>query len=169
MEVQLMRKLRIFLRFWLIISSLFYPNVSSSHSVFLNIKGTVVSPPPCTINDDVDIDVNFGNVSINTLNSSDEEGVKIPLSIVCDSSVSKDVILSLVAVSSNFDNDFIGTDIPGLGIELKNDTTLLPPGGEIPITWGHDVILTARVKKDPSEDVVAGDFMASSTLMVSYE
>lgn len=166
-----MKSLITLLKSWLVISSFIFSATSASHSVYLNISGTVVSPPPCKINGDVDIDVDFGNVSIGHLDSASDTKVDIPLSITCDSSVTKDVSISLVANPTYFNADLIGTDLSDLGIEIKNDSTLLPPGGTLPIELGKDIILTAQLRKNDDESVVieAGEFTANSTLMVSYE
>ncbi|TGZ35249.1 putative fimbrial-like protein YfcQ [Photobacterium damselae subsp. damselae] len=149
---------------------IFFSLSTQALEININVTGVVVSPPPCKINNDVDIAVDFGKVSLNSLDdiNSNKNTKIIDLSISCDSSVTSNIALSLSADKAMFNPDFVKTSVEDLGIELFVDDIPLLPGKSVNLRKSKNAKFKAKLVKKKGSVLDEGDFTANSVLLVSY-
>lgn len=140
------------------------------------LYGILQDPPPCTINNGGDIDVNFGDKV--GVESVDGVNYRMPLDyrISCtenrSTSVNIGLKLTLKGVASGFDGNAIHTNINDLGIRIyvnngKGDI-VFEPGKTVKITDGIPQLFAVPVKK-AGAILPEGHFEATATLAVEYQ
>nr|WP_229597513.1 hypothetical protein [Providencia rettgeri] len=50
-----------------------FTSTAKDYETGINIKGNLITPPPCHIDDGKDIEVDFGNVSIKSIQGNDQK------------------------------------------------------------------------------------------------
>ncbi|HDJ1442125.1 TPA: fimbrial protein [Serratia rubidaea] len=130
--------------------------------------------PECSINQGNTISVNFGVLQTSRISSesrSDEFYSKdISLNFSCNTSLTQDIKVRLVADSADFSADLIRSDHHELGFLLKHNGSLVKPMGSfiarIEKGAGSESIALVPVK-DPHVSLLGGEFHASATLVIT--
>lgn len=144
----------------------------NSGAVNVTIKGVVVTPPPCTINNNVTIDVNFGDaVDINKVDGNNYL-TDVPYTVECTGNSSNNLNLSIQGNGADFDSSVLDGGHNGLGIELVFNDKKLSLGDNINFTWSSStevpVIKAVPVKKSGAT-LSTGEFSVGATIVVSFQ
>ncbi|WP_058914530.1 fimbrial protein, partial [Entomohabitans teleogrylli] len=95
----------------------------------VNFRGTLIEAPPCVVNNDNMITVNFGNEIMTTrVDGSDKKPIEYELD--CSNAVSSSQKVRISGTVASFDPTALAGGKTGLGIALYNGNTRLTPG-----TW----------------------------------
>ncbi|CAI1801676.1 fimbrial protein [Serratia fonticola] len=137
----------------------------------MTFRGTLIEPPPCTINDGNQVEVNFGDrVGINKV---DGENYRQPLNyqITCDKAIGGTwaLTLSLSGSVAVFDSDALLTDKTSLGIRVYQNDTPFTPNSTLKINLDSPPRLEAVPIKQAGATLTEGAFEAWATLRADYE
>ncbi|QJU41464.1 fimbrial protein [Serratia marcescens] len=137
----------------------------------MTFRGTLIEPPPCSINEGNQIDVDFGErVGINKV---DGENYRQALNyqITCDNAGGKDwaLTLSLKGAASGFDKQALATNKGNLGIRIYQGDEPFTPNSTLSITLGNAPRLEAVPVKKEGTTLSEGAFEAWATLQADYQ
>ncbi|MCA1178309.1 MULTISPECIES: fimbrial protein [unclassified Pantoea] len=128
-----------------------------------------VLAPPCIVNGNRDIPIDFGNdIIVSRIDSRIYER-SIPYVLDCSAGTSKALKMQIRGGGASFDTTVLGTSKANLAIELKSN------GSKMAINSWHNFTdparpsLSAVVIKNRSGSVTGGYFTATSTLLVDYQ
>lgn len=133
-------------------------------------RGTLLEPPPCTINSGNNITVDFGvKVGIKKV-----DGINymqnINYGLVCEPNTHSWVLkLKLTGNSTSFDNAAVQTNISGLGIKIQRNGQPFTLGSELITTPASKPQLTAVPVQQPGVLLAEGPFEAAVTLQADYQ
>ncbi|HHQ6631064.1 TPA: fimbrial protein [Serratia fonticola] len=128
-------------------------------------------PVVCTINHGVSIEVDFGDIDNTKLSSDGSSYVKtIPLQYRCNTAVTQDVDISLIAAPAAFSSELIATTLPDdVGVVVRHNGQVVKPNQKFSTTlldgFGQDELQVAPVARDLTKSIT-GSFMASATLIM---
>ncbi|EBH1886805.1 fimbrial protein [Salmonella enterica] len=134
----------------------------------VSVQVNVIAPPPCTINNDINISVEFGTLLTEKVNGVNYRK-PIDYTIECNGQVSDDMRLMIQAKAATFDNSAISTNINDFAVSIESS------GQKISLNEWHNFrypdmpILYAVPVKNKDSRLGAGDFTASATLLVAYQ
>jgi type 1 fimbria pilin len=133
----------------------------------LTVKVTVVQPP-CVINDNRPIEVEFGDVMTSRV---DGENYKMPVSysLSCSGALFKTMKLQVQGIGATFDTSVLHTDKAGLGIELRQGDSKLAVNNWLNFTDPNKPELWAVPVKQSGATLTGGEFRAGATMKVSYQ
>ncbi|OKB68823.1 pilus assembly protein [Serratia marcescens] len=133
--------------------------------------GTLIEPPPCTINDGSRVDVDFGErVGINKVDGVNYRQV-LNYQISCESADSGNwaLTLSLSGVAAGFDKDAVLTSKSNLGIRVYQNDRPFTPGSTVAIDLHNPPRLEAVPVKSTGATLTEGAFEAWATLRADYQ
>ncbi|MBH3084211.1 fimbrial protein [Serratia marcescens] len=134
------------------------------------VKVTIMAPLPCVLNEDKQIDVDFGNEIMTSRIDGDAYRKKIDYSLKCDGQAKNAMKLQIKGDGAVYDGTVLRTSRDGLGIAFEQQ-----PGKKLPInSWMNfnypDLIeLYAVPVKKSGADLKTGEFTASAMLRVYYQ
>ncbi|MFI8416763.1 fimbrial protein [Serratia sp. NPDC078593] len=133
----------------------------------MNFHGTLVEPPPCSVNNNETIHVSFGEVGVNKVNGKNYLQ-PINYQIKCEQNALKwEMVMMIKGQVTAFDSSAIQTSATDLGIRLLLDGKNAEINKEIPIDPKVPPLLQAvPVAKGA---LIAGGFDAFATLYVAYQ
>ena len=137
----------------------------------MTFHGTLIEPPPCTINDGNQVDVDFGErVGINKVDGVNYRQ-QLNYQITCDKAVvgSWALTLSLSGSVAGFDSDALLTDKTSLGIRVYQNDKPFPPNSTLKINLDNPPRLEAVPIKQAGATLTEGVFEAWATLRADYE
>lgn len=162
------RKNRLF-RGGLLAVILLYSVGAVADTALVTIKVTVVAPPPCTINGDQVINVDFGSDVV----TSRVDGVNylktVDYSLECKNHTRNAMKMKLQGHATAFDRSALQTNMTDLGIALKANGSALTVNDWINFTYPEKPSLQAVPVKMAGVTLAGGDFSAGATLMVNYQ
>ncbi|EIM8480856.1 fimbrial protein [Serratia marcescens] len=134
----------------------------------VTVKVTVVAPPPCIINDDRPIEVEFGDVMTTRV---DGNNYKMPVnySLSCTDASSNAMKLQVQGNGAGFDGTVLQTNKTGLGIELRQGDSKLAVNSWLNFTYPNKPELWAVPVKQSSATLTGGEFSAGATMKVAYQ
>lgn len=136
----------------------------------MNFHGTLLVPPPCTINDGDRIEVNFGKHM--GINKVDGVNYRQPVNyqITCGKGESGDaaLTLSLKGTATGFDQQALLTDKSDLGIRVYQNDKPFTPGSTLTIDQANPPRLEAVPVKNSGATLTEGKFEAWATLYAEY-
>lgn len=150
------------------------PKPTASFFKLLTPPSGIVIPIPtvCSINNGNSLNVAFGNVRTDTIGTSPSlasQAINVNLSIVCNTSLTQETVIRLVAASTTFSDELMATSNSNLGIAIQHNGKLVKPFGTFPIRLkngnGQEQITLYPVK-NAAQEPKEGDFTASATLIV---
>lgn len=136
----------------------------------VTVRVTVIEAPPCVINNNQTIEVNFGDVMTNRVDGSNyEQALNYTLS--CTGNASNALKMQLVGTQagSGFASNVLQTDAAGLGIALKNGGSAMALNSWTNFTYPTLPVLTAVPVKGSGVTLSGGAFSASATMRVEYQ
>ncbi|CAI1945644.1 putative minor fimbrial subunit StfF [Serratia quinivorans] len=137
----------------------------------MKIRGTLIEPPPCTINDGNRVNVDFGErVGINKVNGVNYRQL-MNYQITCDSTANGDwaLRLSLSAMPAAFDKEALLSSKTDLGIRVYQNDVPFTPGSTLVISSKAPPRLEAVPVKREGATLTEGTFEAWATLRAEYD
>ena len=142
--------------------------MSAARATGMTLHGTLIAPPPCTINDGNTIDVDFGKVGIKRIDGVNYRRA-LNYRITCEKGGTAWVLkLTLTGNATAFDKEALMSD-RGVGIRMYQNNKPFTPNTTIDINLNSPPALTVVPVKDAAQDPVKGDFMARATLRADYQ
>ncbi|WP_345739346.1 fimbrial protein [Morganella morganii] len=136
-------------------------------SADIRISGKLVPPPPCKINNNEEILVDFQRIQIKTLEKSDiRKDVDIPFVCEQDSENFK-YFLTVDGPRSPFNNKLVKTNQNNLGFTAELAGVKLDSGKAHPVNSRH-LTLTIVLTKNPAGDITPGSFSGTGTVTMEY-
>lgn len=136
----------------------------------LKIKVTVLKPP-CSVNGNKPVEVDFGEVMTTSINGKDYRRQLVEYTLDCKGKGAWTAMRLQVSGKVGFDNTALGTSIDGLAIRFQKgqggDT--LPVNKWLNFTYPNKPELWAVPTMEPGATLKAGAFSASATLSVDYQ
>lgn len=138
-------------------------------TAMVQIKVTVIAAPPCTINGDRVIDVDFGSDVV----TSKVDGVNylraVDYSLDCQGGSSNAMKLQVQGTPTAFDSSALQTNVVDFGIALRANGQPLVINDWVKFTYPQKPLLQAVPVKKVGATLAGGDFSAGATLMVAYQ
>ncbi|MFJ3264863.1 fimbrial protein [Serratia liquefaciens] len=134
----------------------------------VTVKVTIVSPPPCTINDDRPIEVDFGEVMTTRVDGNNYR-MPVNYTLSCVEAASNAMKLQVRGSGAGFDGTVLRTNQTGLGIELRQDDKKLAVNSWLNFTYPKKPELWAVPVKQGGATLSGGEFTAGATLSVAYQ
>ncbi|WP_447873271.1 fimbrial protein [Serratia fonticola] len=147
------------------------PTQAKDGEADMTFHGTLIEPPPCTINDGSQVDVDFGDrVGINKVDGVNYRQM-LNYQITCDNTVSGHWVLtlSLSGSTAGFDNEALLTDKTGLGIRVYQNDKPFTPNSTLGINLINPPRLEAVPVKQGGATLTEGPFEAWATLRAEYQ
>lgn len=148
------------------------PVIAQDNEADINFRGTLVEPPPCTLNSGSVVDVDFGD-SVG-IDSVDGVSNRVPLNytITCTGSPVDPgtLTLTLTGTVTSFDKYALQTNVGDLGVRVYqgSGSTLMTPDVAVPITANSPPALEAVLVKKSGSTLDEGAFEAIATLKAEY-
>lgn len=139
--------------------------------VDMTFHGTLIEPPPCTINDGNRVDVDFGNrVGISRVDGINFRQV-MNYQITCENNNSGNwaLKLSLIGNVTDFDSEALSTSKENLGIRVYQNDVPFTPGSVLNIGLTNPPQLEAVPVKKQGTTLTEGAFEAWATLRADYQ
>nr|WP_315901732.1 fimbrial protein [Serratia fonticola] len=136
----------------------------------MTFHGTLITPPPCTINSDNRIDVDFGErVGINKVDGKNYRQ-RMNYQIKCEGAGSGNwmLTLSLTGNSTIFDTEALLTNKANLGIRIYQNNVPFTPNSTLKIDLANPPVLEAVPVKNAGTTLTEGGFEAWATLRADY-
>lgn len=141
----------------------------AGNTATVQVKVTVIAPPPCAINGDRVIDVDFGSDVV----TSKVDGVNylraVDYSLDCQGGSSNAMKLQVQGTPTAFDSSALQTNVADFGIALRANGQLLVINDWVKFTYPQKPLLQAVPVKRAGATLAGGDFSAGATLMVAYQ
>ena len=151
----------------LVSATLSVPGMAADNMKF---SGTLIEPPPCTINNDGQVDVDFGSrVGVKKVDGVNYLQV-MNYRIKCDPSVSaRDMTLEIIGTPADYDAAAVSSNVTDLAIQIKQNGVPFELNKPIPISLTTPPILSAVPVKRVGATLVEGPFEATATLRAVYQ
>lgn len=134
----------------------------------LNITGTILLPPPCVINGDQEISVNFTDEVMTTKVDGINYRQPVNYRLACSGASANALKMQIRGIDSGFVNS-LQTSNADLGIALSSDGQALPVNSWLNFNLPNQPALFATLVKRPGTTLKAGLFMATATMLVDYQ
>jgi type 1 fimbria pilin len=134
----------------------------------LNITGTILLPPPCVINGDQEISVNFTDEVMTTKVDGINYRQPVIYTLSCTAASANTLKMQIRGINSGFANS-LQTSNTDLGIALSSDTLALPVNSWLNFNLPSQPALFATLVKRPGATLKAGVFTATATILVDYQ
>ena len=140
----------------------------AASSATITLKVTVVAPPPCVINGNRPIDVEFGDVMTTRV---DGDNYKMPVNYTLDCTGAPDNAMKLQVQGNGaaFDATVLQTNKTGLGIKLLRGNARLAVNTWLNFTYPNKPELWAVPVKQAGTALSGGEFSAGATMKVDYQ
>ncbi|ANS44716.1 fimbrial protein [Serratia inhibens] len=133
----------------------------------IRFHGTLVEPPPCTINDGKVFDVNFDEIGVNKIDGKNYlQSVNYSLSCKTNN-LSWNMYLGITGQVASFDTSAIQSTVPDLAIHMLLNGKDFVINKPLLVDLNNLPILQAVPVKNGT--LVEGAFSASATLYVEYQ
>ncbi len=139
-----------------------------ANSVTITVKVTVLTPPPCTINDNRPIEVEFGDV-MTTRVDGDSYRMPVNYTLGCTGASSNSMKLQVQGNGASFDGTALKTSKTGLGIKLQQGSNKLAINSWLKFTYPNQPELWAVPVKQNGVTLAGGEFTAGATMKVDYQ
>ncbi|MGL5388526.1 MAG: fimbrial protein [Enterobacterales bacterium] len=135
----------------------------------VNVRGTIILPPPCTINNNQTIRVDFGDEVMTTRIDGVNYKQTIVYSLDCDIQKSNDLKMSIQGGTAGFGTGLLSTSKSDLGIALYYGTQQLNINTWFNYSYPNKPVLYAVPVKRSGATLTGGEFTASATLLIDYQ
>ncbi|HGP1029837.1 TPA: fimbrial protein [Serratia marcescens] len=136
----------------------------------MRFSGVLIEPPPCTINDGGEVDVDFGN----RVGVSKVDGVNyqqpVNYRITCTPGAGAwNMTLEVVGIAADYDTAAIKSNMGDLAVRLLQNGKRFTLNQPIPIKRNAPPTLEAVPVKRPGATLKEGTFEATATLLAVYQ
>lgn len=145
-------------------------SASDRESNNLILRGTLIVPSPCAINQGGQVDVNFGSrVGVKKVDGVNYQQM-MNYHITCDPTASSsDMTLEIIGIPADYDAAAVTTDVADLAIQIKQNGVPFELNKPIPIRLISPPILSAVPVKRAGVSLKEGPFEATATLRAVYQ
>lgn len=126
----------------------------ASNTATITIKVTVVAPPPCTVNDNKTITVEFGDVMTTRVDGNNYR-MPVNYTLDCRSASANAMKLQVQGNGAAFDGTVLRSDKAGLGIKLLQGSNKLPINTALNFTYPNKPELWAVPVKQSGATLTA--------------
>ncbi|MER2978037.1 MULTISPECIES: fimbrial protein [Serratia] len=148
---------------------LYGPQAQVQAATTIKVTVTIVAPPPCVINNNNLIEVNFGNDVMTTRIDGSYKKQPVVYSVECKNAPNNAMKLQIQGNSAGFDNEVLQTNKDGLGVALLRNGNRQPINSWINFTYPTKPTLEAVPVKQAGATLRGGDFSAGATMKVEYQ
>lgn len=134
----------------------------------MTFKGTLIVPPPCTINGSKPIEVDFKQVETTKVNGVNYRE-PVPYTLSCTEATSTALRVQVKGTGAGFDANALQTSVADLGIVLQNNTTNLAVNSWLNFNSNNPPKLFAAPVKKKDVVLKGGGFTAAATMQVDYQ
>ncbi|MFI8377059.1 fimbrial protein [Pseudomonas helleri] len=132
-------------------------------------NGTLIEPPPCTINSGNTVEIDFRDVGVNRIDGLNYKE-RVSYSITCSASTLPwEMVLSVNAVATAFDPAAVQSSVVDLGVRLLQDGQPFSLNTVLVINPTTPPTLEAVPVKRPGVSLDPGGFTATATLLAQYQ
>lgn len=156
-------------------TSIFSLNIlNDTTAKFYTTGQTILLPIICRINNNQDINIDFGDIDNTKINKTGDSYIKtIPLLYSCNTPINQDINITIIANPANFSSDLVSTSLQDdIGIMIKYNGIIVKPNTSFNTVLtngtGRDVLEVAPVINDPNKSIT-GEFTASATLIMTIQ
>lgn len=142
--------------------------VSIAQASQVNVSVKIVKPP-CKINNNQVIYVNFGNSVITTKIDGRYNRIPIQYTIDCKSATSPNLKMTISGNGADFDKKVLETDNYNLGVALYNGTSQFILNSTVSFNLANSLKLEAVLVKRKDSVLRGGKFNASATMAIEYQ
>lgn len=133
------------------------------------IKGNLLTPPPCKVNDGNMIEVNFGPVAIKTIKGYDQKR-EINYQINCEENLNNwNMYLSIDGKKSSFDPNGLRTNINELAVKFMMGDSIIDLNKKYSVNLNNPEKIWAVLVKKENSELTPGNFTSGGTLFVEYQ
>lgn len=142
--------------------------VMAGRTATVTVKVTVVEIPPCTINGNKVIEVDFGDVIVSKIDGHNYMKT-VDYSLECSGQPTNAMKLAIQGIPSSFDKTALKTNVEGFGIAMRVNGLPLPINSALNFVYPNKPALQAVPVKNTGIDLSGGEFSAGATLKVIYQ
>lgn len=135
----------------------------------IKVTVTIVAPPPCVINDNNLIEVNFGNDVITTRIDGSYKKQPVVYSAGCINALNNAMKMQIQGTGASFDSDVLKTNRDDLGVALLRNGNRQPINAWVNFTYPVLPTFEAVPVKRAGATLSGGAFSAGATMMVEYQ
>ncbi|CAI8847447.1 fimbrial protein [Pseudomonas sp. IT-P176] len=139
---------------------------SSSSTIDVTV---ILTAPPCTVNNNGIVIVDFGSDVQTTLVDGSYKVMQVPYSLQCPAGGGKAMGIRIEGTGAAFDRNVLGTNISNFGIAILNGGTRLPINSSKEFTYPNWPKLYAVPVKRNGATLSGGVFSAIATIRVEYQ
>ncbi|MDK7100077.1 fimbrial protein [Klebsiella aerogenes] len=140
---------------------------AGSSNVTVQIKMTVVAPP-CVINDNKAIEVEFGDVMTTKVDGNNYR-MPVNYTLSCDDNSNNAMKLQIQGATAGFDAEALQTSVSALGIKMERVGSEFPVNTWLNFNYPGKPDLWAVPVMQPGATLPAGEFTATATMKVDYQ
>ncbi|MGF6188946.1 fimbrial protein [Serratia sp. 2723] len=144
-----------------------FPAMAKTATATVTVKITLTAPP-CDVNDNKLIEVNFGNDVMTTRVDGEYKKMPINYTLKCQGGASNAVRMRIDGQGAAFDAGVLKTNKTDFGIALLNNGKRLPINGWLNFTYPDQPTLEAVPVKRSGARLSGGAFSAGATMKVEY-
>lgn len=153
----------------LLAASCFCHAAEEGDTTTMNISGTLVDAPECTVNGDDQINVDFGDdVLISRINSGSYKK-KLEYTVSCGDLAKYGLTMTISGTGAGFGSGLLSAGRDGLGIQLYHGTQPVSAGELMSFGFPHWPVLYAELVKNDSATLDAGSFSSTATMVITYQ
>lgn len=154
---------------FLAITLLYAEKGGAANTALVRITVAVIAPPPCTINNDQTIDVNFGSSVVTNRVNGVNYLQAVDYTLECKDNTSNAMKLQIQGSPTAFDSNALQTNVSDFGIALRANSKPLKINNWVNFNYPDKPLLEAVPVKRAGATLAGGDFSAGATLMVAYQ
>ena len=140
-----------------------------AHAIDVFFTGTLVVPPPCVINGNNAISVDFGSDMLAGRIDGVNYEKPISYTLECTGAASNSLKLQFQGTGAGFDPIVLTTTKADLGLELRARALKWPLNTWMYFTYPDRPVLTVVPVKAAGSTLSGGAFTATATLLVDYQ
>lgn len=149
-------------------------SLAAGAATTVRVKVTVLEAPPCVINNNQTIEVDFGDVMTTRIDGiSYAEPLKygVTCTPVAGSTLNPQLKMQIggTAAGGGFADNVLQTSVPGLGVAVARDGNPLTLDSWSSFTYPNLPVLTVTPVKLAGATLPGGEFTASATMRVEYQ
>lgn len=137
----------------------------------VNVTGTLLDAPECTINGNNQVDVDFGDdVVIGQIDGTSYKKKQLELRLVCNNLANNALMVTIDGPPAPFNDDLIKTDVEGLGIRLFiYSSSISPRGTSHPFYYGQPLYFSVAPVVQDGVTLSAQPFSGTGTIVFRYQ
>lgn len=145
------------------------PTVQAANTANVTVRVTIVAAPPCVINNNNLIEVNFGNDVLTTRVDGSYKKMPVTYAVNCSGGSSNAVKMLIEGTGAGFDSAVLRTNQTDFGIALLNNGSRFPINGWANFSTSSPPKLEAVPVKRAGAILKGGAFSAGATMKVEYQ